>query len=86
MEYNFAPTVTASGFVKTGVTAFICDRNTSLTVPWESSHTGNKNIVWNILSDDSKTYRVTVPVTISVSSGSTTVSYTGNSMSIQEVT
>ena len=85
MDYPILPTVYASGIAKTGLTSIINDRNTSLTVPWEASQTGNKNIVWTIASDDTKTYRVTVPVSISVSSGSTTVSYAKNSVTIQEV-
>ena len=75
MRYDIIK-VQPGGVAKTGLTALINDRDTSLTVPWEASNTGSKNIVWDIKSDDGNTYRVTVPVTITTSSGSTTATYT----------
>lgn len=75
MEYDIIK-VQPGGVAKTGLTTLINDRDTSLTVPWAVSETGTKNIVWNIESDDGNTYTVTVPVKITVSNNSTTVSYT----------
>ena len=75
MEYDIIK-VQPGGVAKTQLTALINDRDTSLTVPWAVSETGTKNIVWNIKSNDGNTYTVTVPVTITASNNSTTVSYT----------
>ena len=76
MNYEILPKVYGSGIAETGLTALVNDRDTTLTVPWAASQTGSKNIIWNIESDDGSTYTVTVPVTITVSGSSTTVSYT----------
>ena len=76
MNYGVLPRVYNSGIAETDLTAVINDRDTSLTVPWVVSETGTKNIVWNIKSSDGNTYTVTVPVTITASNNSTTVSYT----------
>lgn len=88
MNYELFPKVTESGFVGTGVTAVINDRDTSLVVPWEvpEDHRGNnKAIEWLIDSENGKTYKVTVRVNISVSGGKTTIAYTKGAYTIAEV-
>ena len=75
MEYDIIK-VQPGGVAKTGLTTLINDRDTSLTVPWAVSETGTKNIVWNIKSNDGNTYTVTVPVKVTASNNSPTVSYT----------
>lgn len=85
MEYSLFPTAYTSGFVKTGLTGIINDRDQTLTVPWEVTETGSKNIIFTRASDDGKTYRVTVPVTITVSNGSSTAAYTHGTITIAEV-
>lgn len=88
MNYELFPKVTESGFMNTGVTALINDRDTSLVVPWEvpEDHRGNnKAIEWLIDSEDGKTYKVTVRVNISVSGGKTAIAYTKGSYTIAEV-
>ena len=79
MNYELFPKVTESGFANTGVSAVINDRDTSVTVPWQVSQTGNlpKNIEWTIKSDNGVTYTVTVPVLITYNSttGKSTATY-----------
>ena len=78
MNYELFPKVSESGFVNPGFTAIINDRNTSVTVPWAVTQTGNKNIVWSVKSDNGTTYTVTVPVTVAYNSsaGTSTATYT----------
>ena len=85
MEYSILPEVFESGFVKTGLTGIINDRDQTLTVPWDVTETGSKSIVFTRASDDGKTYRVTVPVTVSVSNNTSTATYTHGTATITEV-
>lgn len=89
MNYELFPKVTESGFVNTGVSAVINDRNTELTVPWavpesqrSSGSDPDKNFIWKIKSEDGVTYTVTVAVNISVSGNTTTVKYTKGHVTI----
>lgn len=82
VQYQVYPTVHEGGIAKTGLAAVIRDADATLTVPWESTNAGTRNIVWTVKSDNGKTYTITVPVTITVTSGSTTVSYTKGTYSI----
>lgn len=86
MNYPILPSVYGSGIAETGLTAIVNDRDTKLTVPWAVTETGNKNIVWEIQSDDGDKYRITVPVTIAVSGSTTTVSYTHGTYTRAKVT
>lgn len=76
MKYELFPKVFNSGIAETGLTAVVNDRDTVLTVPWACSNPGTQNIVWTIDSDDGETYKVTVPVTVTVSGSTSTISYT----------
>lgn len=86
MNYKMAKYVHASGFVETGISAIINDRDTSVSVPWQVSQTGNqpKNIEWLIESDNGNTYKVTIPVTITYDSttGKSTATYTKGTYTI----
>ncbi len=76
MSFPILPKVYESGIAETGITALVNDRNTQLKVPWEVSTIGNKNIEWLVTDDNGQQYKITVPVVIAVSGGSTTVTYT----------
>lgn len=77
--YQVFTAVDEYGFANTGLSAVINDRDTSVTVPWQVSQTGNlpKNIEWAIKSDNGVTYTVTVPVLITYNSttGKSTATY-----------
>ena len=80
------PKVYESGIAETGITALVNDRNTQLKVPWEVSQTGTKNIEWLVTSENGQQYKITVPVVIAVSNGTTTVTYTKGTYTRQVVT
>lgn len=82
MNYSLFPTVYDNGIAKTGVTAVINDRDTSVTVPWDAGRTGSQSIVWEIENELGDTVTVTVPVTLTVSNGSTTAAYTQGDVTI----
>ena len=86
MNYKAVKDVHIGGFVETGASAIISDRNTSLTVPYTTSVTSPTSIEWTITDDYGKTYTVTVPVTISTSNGQSTATYTKGTVTIVEVT
>lgn len=77
MNYKMIKYVHASGFAETGISAIINDRDTSVSVPWEVSQTGDKNIEWTIESDNGYTYIVTIPITVNYDSttGKSTATY-----------
>lgn len=85
MEYTVMPEVLDNGIVKTGLTGVLNDRNQTLTVPWEVSQTGSKQIVFTRLSDNGKTYRITITVSVATSGGSSTATYSKGSYTIAEV-
>lgn len=82
MNYELFPKVSQSGFANTGLSAVINDRDTSVTVPWEASHTSTAAdptlIVWHIKSENGTTYTVTVPVVVTYDSSTqkSTAAYT----------
>lgn len=86
MNYKMAKYVHASGFVETGISAIINDRDTSVSVPWEVSQTGEqpKDIEWLIESDNGNTYKVTIPIKITYDSttGKSTATYTKGTYTI----
>lgn len=84
MNYKMIKYVHASGFAETGISAIINDRDTSVSVPWQVSQTGDKNIEWTIESDNGYTYIVTIPITISYDSttGKSTATYTKGTYTI----
>lgn len=86
MNYKMAKYVHASGFVETGISAIINDRDTSVSVPWEVSQAGNqpKDIEWSIESDNGNTYKVTIPIKITYDSttGKSTATYTKGTYTI----
>lgn len=91
MNYELFPKVTESGFVGTGVTALINDRDTSLVVPWEAAHKSEDDtpirIKWDIKSDDGSTYRVTIPVLVTYDSTAdeSTAAYTHGTYTIAKI-
>lgn len=91
MNYELFPKVTESGFMNTGVTALINDRDTSLVVPWEVAHKSEGNvpidIKWRIKSEDGETYIVTVPVLVKYNSGTgeSTAAYTHGTYTVEKV-
>lgn len=87
MNYKMAKYVHASGFVETGISAIINDRDTSVSVPWEVSQAGGnqpKDVEWTIKSDNGYTYTVTIPITITYDSttGKSTATYTKGTYTI----
>lgn len=84
MNYKMAKYVHASGFVETGISAIINDRDTSVSVPWEVSQTGDKDIEWTIESDNGYTYIVTIPITVNYDSttGKSTATYSKGTYTI----
>lgn len=86
MNYKMIKYVHASGFAETGISAIINDRDTSVSVPWEVSQTGNlpKDIEWTIESDNGYTYIVTIPITITYDSTTqkSTAAYTKGTYTI----
>jgi hypothetical protein len=80
--YQVFTAVDEYGFANSGLSAVINDRDTSLTVPWEASHTSTAAdptiITWHIKSEDGLTYTVTVPVVVTYDSSTqqSTVTYT----------
>lgn len=84
MDYRMIKYVHASGFAETGISAIINDRDTSVSVPWEVSQTGDKDIEWTIESDNGYTYIVTIPVRISYDSATqkSTATYTKGTYTI----
>ena len=84
MNYKMIKYVHASGFAETGISAIINYRDTSVSVPWQVSQTGDKNIEWTIESDNGYTYIVTIPITISYDSttGKSTATYTKGTYTI----
>lgn len=91
MNYELFPKVTESGFMNTGVTALINDRDTSLVVPWEAAHKSEDDvpidIEWQIKSEDGNTYRVIVPVLVKYNSstGESTATYTHGTYTVEKV-
>lgn len=84
MNYKMIKYVHASGFAETGISSIINDRDTSISVPWQASQTGSKNIEWSITSDNGTTYTVTIPITVSYNSttGKSTATYTQGTYTI----
>lgn len=84
MNYKMIKYVHASGFAETGISAIINDRDTSVSVPWEVSQTGDKDIEWTIESDNGYTYIVTIPITVNYDSttGKSTATYTKGTYTI----
>lgn len=84
MNYKMIKYVHASGFAETGISAIINDRDTSVSVPWEVSQTGDKDIEWTIESDNGYTYTVTIPITVNYDSttGKSTATYTKGTYTI----
>lgn len=84
MNYKMIKYVHASGFAETGISSIINDRNTSVSVPWEVSQTGDKDIEWTIESDNGYTYIVTIPITVNYDSttGKSTATYTKGTYTI----
>lgn len=91
MNYELFPKVLNSGIAKTGITAVINDRDTTLTVPWEAAHKSEDDtpirIKWDIKSDDGSTYRVTIPVLVTYDSTAdeSTAAYTHGTYTIAKI-
>lgn len=84
MNYKMIKYVHASGFAETGISSIINDRDTSVSVPWEVSQIGDKDIEWTIESDNGYTYIVTIPITVNYDSttGKSTATYTKGTYTI----
>lgn len=80
--YQVFTAVDEYGFANSGLSAVINDRDTSVTVPWEASHTSTAAdptiITWHIKSENGTTYTVTVPVVVTYDSSTqkSTAAYT----------